>query len=449
MKSRPSLIRHVIFFQVILLAFFFILALAALFYEYKVINDNIKGSSLVSQAEHIRQFLHVDGTGEARLVLPERVSSIYYNDHSLYRFAILSGQGKTLFSSQTNPLRPLYKIIDKTGSEYFRFDDLTRNLTFFGASFPYQVSGQEFIIQVAQDEGHHDVLADSLIEEFFEQIRWFVPLFFISLIACSIYVLRRGLLPLKTVSYHASQIGPSNVAERLPVDGVPQEIIPLVEAVNHVLDRLETGFKSQRRFTADAAHELRTPLAVLTARIDTLDPSETTKALKNDVGVMTRLTSQLLKAAQLEAVELSPKTKVDLLEVAREVAGLLTPLALKSGKMLEVLHDIEKIEIEGNEDVLFNMIRNLVENALCYTEKGTTVSISLDGKPSISVRDQGPGIPDDQKEHLFKRFWRAERNKGQGSGLGLSIVKEAVRIHNAKIEVSNHPEGGAVFTVTF
>ncbi len=449
MSKSPSLVRHVIVFQVFLLSIFFAVAVLALIYEYRAINENLKGSTLFSQAEHIRRYLKADKTGRLELRLPESLQHAYSSSEGLFLFSVQDASGKVLFNSRPNDPAPLYNSENLKHEEFFQFEDFERKITFFGAGYRYAVDGKNVFIQVAQDEGHHDVLADSLAEEFFEKIIWFIPFFFLSLITCSVFVLRNGLMPLKRVSSHAAKIGPENAGERLPIEGIPSEILPLVKGVNEVLDRLEQGFNFQRRFTADAAHELRTPLAVLLARIDSLEPSETTRALKKDVQVMSRLTSQLLKAAQMEAAIINDEDRVDLHKVMVDVIGLLTPLALKNGKSLELVCSAKPLPIKGNSDVLFNMVRNLVENALSHTPKGTLVTVHLDDHPSFFVRDQGMGVSEENKDNLFKRFWRAEKNAYMGAGLGLSIVAEAVRLHHATIDVFNHQDGGAVFKIVF
>ena len=449
MVKSNSLIAQVIRSQFAVLAVFSTIAIGAVYYEFTVINVNLKGSSLFSQAGQIYKHLSLSDEGEIKLDLPASLSEAYHNENSLFLYRLLDASCSVLYSSNPDNKTPLIPHSNLNDLEYFQFENFERDLTFFGASYEYKVQDTLVFIQVAQDESHHDVLADSLIEEYSEKIGWFIPLFFICLVICSILVLRKGFKPLLDVSEWTRTIGPQNIGQRLPETCIPTEVLPLVQAVNSVLDRLEDALNSQRRFTGDAAHELRTPLAVLSARIDTLEANETTKALKKDVAVMTRLTSQLLKSAQIDFFELNQNETVDLVNLVQEVAILLAPLALKDSKMLEVENKAKSIKITGNFDILFNMVRNLVENALSHTAPNTTVLITLDETPSITVRDHGAGILEAHKKHLFKRFWRAERSNRKGAGLGLSIVKEAARIHDANIEVGNHPEGGAVFKIIF
>lgn len=303
--------------------------------------------------------------------------------------------------------------------------------------------------EYAPDAYHNGALANAIEEEYLEQIRWFMPTFFIVLLLSSIITLKRGLAPLEELSREAADIGPANVEMRLSVENVPTEILPLVTAFNETLERLAQGFQFQRRFTADAAHELRTPLAVLSARIDALDPVDGVAELKRDVQVMTRLTSQLLKAAQLESLTIKADEQVNLVTLAQDVAGLLTPLALQENKMIEVLYDTDKNVITGNYDALYHMLRNLVENALVYSPKGGLVSIDLSEQGTLTVRDRGEGIAPEFLDKVFERFWRTNRSSTHGAGLGLSIVKDTVRLHGGAIDVSNHREGGAVFRVRF
>ena len=167
---------------------------------------------------------------------------------------------------------------------------------------------------------------------------------------------------------------------------MPREILPLVKAVNQALDRLERGFRTQREFTADAAHELRTPLAILRARIDTLENKTVREALRHDIAGMSRIVSQLLDIAELESFVVDPEEKADLQSVAAEVAAFIAPLAVAQGKSIALGGAKDPVWIKGNPEALFQAIRNLAENAISHTPAGTTVEIEVSGERRAAGR---------------------------------------------------------------
>ncbi|SCA56866.1 putative Histidine kinase [Candidatus Terasakiella magnetica] len=448
--KSPSLVRNVLLSQAALVILFFAMAVGALYNEYKSVGDNLREGTLRTQADEIFRHLKTDQNNLLTLDLPYGLSQAYREANGIYLFTVSDPNGTLLFSSNKRDF-PLYPFDpNHKKSQYFQFEDIQKELTYFGASYQFDIGTRSIWLQVAQDESHYDILADTLADEFFENIGWILPFFFIGLLVSSTLILRLSMRSLNNVSKKAQEIGPSNTEIRLPEKNVPSEVLPLVQAVNNALERLERGFELQRRFTADAAHELRTPLAVLNARIESVEDQKLAKLLQKDTKVMTRLVAQLLKAAQLDSLTISADDQVDLMEASKDVISLLTPLAVKQGKMLEIDENATPEPISGNYDAIYHMIRNLLENALTYTPKGSTVTLSLDKGPSLSIRDHGPGIASGDKENLFKRFWRADRSDTQkGSGLGLSIVAKTVKLHGASIDVDNHPEGGAIFTVKF
>ena len=163
------------------------------------------------------------------------------------------------------------------------------------------------------------------------------------LLVTDIAIFRRALLPLRQASEIAQHIGPARTDIRLPVDEIPSEVRPLVSAINKALDRLDQGFRVQREFTADAAHELRTPLSILRARVETLDDPRVAKALRMDIEAMSRVVGQLLDIAELEAFAIDPSEVADLQGACAEVAEFIAPLALEQGREIALLGVTEPV----------------------------------------------------------------------------------------------------------
>jgi signal transduction histidine kinase len=293
------------------------------------------------------------------------------------------------------------------------------------------------------------VLIDDIVADFFPRIGWITVPILLVLLAIDIAIFRRALRPVLQASETAQTIGPARTEVRLPTGEIPREILPLVNAVNQALDRLESGFRTQRDFTADAAHELRTPLAILRARIDTLENQPVREALRQDIAGMSRIVSQLLDIAELESFVVDPGEKADLQSVCAEVAAFIAPLALAQGKTIALTGAKDPVWIKGNPETLFQAIRNLAENALNHTPEGTAVEIDVAEDGTVRVLDDGPGVPEGERELIFRRFWRRDRRRPGSAGLGLSIVSRIVEAHAGSIAVENRAAGGAVFSLRF
>ena len=277
-------------------------------------------------------------------------------------------------------------------------------------------------------------------------------LFLLVTLAANVVILRWSLRPLRRVSEEAAAIGPQSTSRRLSDQGLPVEVLPLVRAINLVLDRLEDGYKAQRNFIADAAHELRTPLAVLKAHLDVLDDRQIAQSLGDDLSGMERLVSQLLAMARLDGIQIEEDDTVDLSALTVEVARHLGPIAFEQDREIEVVGGERPIWARGLYDFLFRALRNLVENALRHSPPGSLITLRLASHPpSVSVADHGPGVPAEMRETIFQRFWRGGRDRASddGVGLGLAIVAATMKAHDGSIDIADVPGGGAVFSLRF
>jgi signal transduction histidine kinase len=258
---------------------------------------------------------------------------------------------------------------------------------------------------------------------------------------------RRTLAPVERLSAEARAIHPGGTAV---LDGgdAPREVAGLVEAVNVALARLAEALAAQRRFTANAAHELRTPLAVLGARIDALPASAERDGLVAGTERMTRLVDQLLAMARLEAAEPAVPERIELGALARSVLAEIAPLAHREGKDV-ALDGANGAMVLGERPALEAALRNLVENALGHSPAGGIVEVAVEAGPDarIAVADRGPGLPPVDPALLAEPFWRAPGQTRAGTGLGLAIVAEVARRHGGRLAAENRPGGGAVFTL--
>jgi len=294
-----------------------------------------------------------------------------------------------------------------------------------------------------------DAMAVAMLEFFARRIVWMIPLFALVTLLIGAWSIRTGLRPVAAISRRAAQIDPRSADVRLPADGLPSELLPLVQAVNLALDRLQEGFAIQRRFTANAAHELRTPLTMLTAGLDELSDEPSVVKLRADVARMNRLVAQLLRVARLDAIPINVSGRVDLGQLATQVVEYLAPWAISQGRTVGLDAPGRPVLVIGNAEEMSDAIRNIIENAVLHTPQGTEVTVSVSADGGVTVNDKGPGVPVEQRSHIFRRFWRGKGVVTPGAGLGLSIVAEIVRLHGGVVEVQDAPGGGASFTLRF
>jgi len=318
-----------------------------------------------------------------------------------------------------------------------------------GADVTETIDGTTVRIQVAEDLSHRDVITDDIVSNFFRRVGWITIPILLILLAIDIIIFRRAVAPLWKASEEASNIGPARTDVRLPTEQIPREIMPLVVAVNHALDRLEDGFRVQRQFTADAAHQLRTPLAILRTRVETLGDGTVREALRADIEAMSRIVAQLLEIAELDTLVLDPAETADLRAVCAEVVGSIAPFAIAQHKDIALKGADAPVVIHGNFVMLQRAIFNLAENAIKFTAKDTSVDVDVGDDGVVRVRDCGPGIAAGERDLIFQRFWRADRQRSDGAGLGLSIVRAVADDHAATVAVENLPGGGAEFTLRF
>jgi signal transduction histidine kinase len=421
-----------------------------LWYEFQSTTGSLRDKSLIETARMIAEAVKPAG-GQMVLDLQPTLVAAYAESKGAHGFAVKDrDSGETLFAAGAD-VGPIPGRVeeDEDGSLYQYNPDGPGPSAYFGEAFPFKVGKRRLIVQVVRLGSDYQELIETVLADFFEDGGWMAAPFLLLMMGVSILTIRGTLKPLRALSRMAEGIGPNSADLRLPHAGVPREVMPLVNAVNNALDRLEDGFRQQRDFTADAAHELRTPLAVLAAHIDTLPDRATATALRRDLDGMTHLVEQLLRIARAEALVVRPSDHANLADLARDVAAYLAPMAIGCGRMIEVEAPDEPVMVHGQTDALFHALRNLVDNGLRHTPSGTCVTLSVQADPpTVVVRDHGPGIPPELRSVVFQRFWRAERQTS-GTGLGLAIVQRTMHAHCGSVVIEDAKGGGTQFRMVF
>jgi len=283
-----------------------------------------------------------------------------------------------------------------------------------------------------------------------------LPVLLLLSVSVGYWLAGRTLSPLVTVAGALAEISPLDLTGRVACPAVEDELARLVRAINSLLERLARAAEAERRFAADAAHELRTPLAVLRSGIEVAlrrerSTSEYAQALTSALGEVVKLcgmADELLTLSRVDQEFRSGRERIDVSALAHEVVDTIEPLAASKQLRVEA-HIADGIMVNGNGDHLRRVLINLLDNALKFTAQGcVTVGLeSCDGKAELRVTDTGPGIAPAELPFIFDRFFRGRAGHAPGNGLGLSLCREIVQLHGGKISAANRAGGGAEFAV--
>ncbi|WP_370263167.1 sensor histidine kinase N-terminal domain-containing protein [Limnobacter sp.] len=318
------------------------------------------------------------------------------------------------------------------------------------------------LIQIAETLGKRESLANEIIKGVI------LPQFVILPLAVLLvwFGLSRGIAPLNTLLDVIRNRKPDDLSA-LHTKDTPEELLPVISALNDQLQRLEHTIDAQKRFVADAAHQLKTPLAGLRMQVELLsdetDPAARARSLRRlKLGTerSTRLVNQLLALARTEAPSVLQFEQLDITHIARAVTRDFVPDAMNKHIDLGVEVPDHPVFVNGQTLMLTEMLKNLVENALRYTPEGGCVTVRVDDSPQreaivLEVEDDGPGIPAGERNLVFDRFYRVLGTSEDGSGLGLAIVQETADRHNAHVSIHNNPRAtqperpGTVMRVSF
>ncbi|CAH2031814.1 ATP-binding protein [Trichlorobacter ammonificans] len=316
----------------------------------------------------------------------------------------------------------------------------------------------QYLITVAHEEGTYrrTLRTLGLI------ILLILPVSIAGSLAVGYLIAGRVLAPITAITQRAADISAENLSARLPVDGSDNELSRLAVVFNQTFTRLEESFERLRRFTADASHELRTPLTAIRSIGETalqqqpgaLDCHETIGSILEETDRLVQTVEALLilSRADSQALERQP---VDVGELVADVVDFLGVLAEEKSQRLHYLRNTD-LTIAADPGVLRRAFLNLLDNAIKYSPQRGDITIALfrneQGETLLDFVDCGPGIPDEEKERIFNRFYRLDAGRARtngGTGLGLAIAKTAVEVHGGTITLLDAPSGGACFRISF
>ena len=273
------------------------------------------------------------------------------------------------------------------------------------------------------------------------------------------FISGHALRPLREFSDKIEKVQAQNLADSRIEENQVKELNQLSVSYNRMLERLSAAFEIQRQFTANAAHELRTPLALMQVQLDLYhsnshpgndaDTVQMIKMVTEQNDRLSKMVKTLLDMSELQTVGRDDEIVLDAL--VDEVLEDLEPLA--EGKNIRLIGKCKDITMVGSDILIYRLVYNLVENAIKYNHSGGQVTVTADRKEKhvyLSVEDTGAGIPEELKERVFEPFFRVDKSRSRelgGVGLGLALVREIVRVHDGSITVKSNPSGGTIFEV--
>lgn len=402
--------------------------------------DDLAGDSA---RQIVRESVRTDAAG-ALVIAPTPALRSYAARRPGFVYAAVSG-GKVLPGSSpvlANAIARMSPLLPRNGRLDLRAPGIGGKLRFA------EVRGRDLVIVTA---GNSFRLEDAHV--FFSFYAPAVlPMAIPALLGAIIvipFAVRRALRPLRTAGEAAGAIDLRSLDRRLPADGLPIEFAPFVSTINALLDRLDDGFRRQRRFTANAAHELRTPVAILRARVDGMADGPVKLALIADCKRLAVLVDQLLDVARLEQREVPVNETVDMIDLLRDLVADCAPMAIRSSRSIAFVSDLDAAAVRGNRPALRSALANLIDNALRVEPEDGVVEVRLGGGAggaplAISIVDHGPGILPADTAAVFEPFWRKDEHK-PGTGLGLSIAREIANLHGGRLRHRPTPRGGATF----
>ena len=273
------------------------------------------------------------------------------------------------------------------------------------------------------------------------------------------FISGHALRPIRELSDKIEKVQAQNLADSRIEENQVKELNQLSVSYNRMLERLSDAFEIQRQFTANAAHELRTPLALMQVQLDLYhsnshpdndaDTVQIIKMVTEQNDRLNKMVKTLLDMSELQTVGRDDEIILDAL--VDEVLEDLEPLA--EGKNIRLIGKCKDITMVGSDILIYRLVYNLVENAIKYNHSGGQVTVTADRKEKhvyLSVKDTGTGIPEELKERVFEPFFRVDKSRSRelgGVGLGLALVREIVRVHDGSITVKSNPSGGTIFEV--
>jgi signal transduction histidine kinase len=397
-------------------------------------------------AESIGEALELDTAGRPVAVQLDEMPWLYDSLGKEVTFRVLDDAGEVVLSAEAGA-SPLTGTGEGLLLDDHNFAFTRDGIPMHGATEAVRREGRTWYVQFASSQRLSEMLRSYIGEPLFS--RSFLIFCIASLLVYYLvmrFTLRAILKPLNEASATAATISPRTLDARVRVQGVPNELQPLVENFNAALDRLEHNYRLQQEFLTAAAHELKTPLALIRAQIEMGVDEASRHDLLQDVSRMGRQVQQLLHLAEASEPQNYAFTSVDVESLILEVVNYIERLADQEGVILKVIVDPGSTPLRADRGALFTLVKNLLENAIQHSRSGGVVYLRARSN-LISVQDEGSGVSPEDLPKLFARFWRGTHRRDLGAGLGLSICREIATAHGWDLQ-ARRGEPGMIFDLS-
>jgi two-component system sensor histidine kinase TctE len=454
-RETPSLRRQLLLRLLLPLLALLCVGAAASYYIALRFANGAYDRALYDSARSLAQQIRVEN-GHTTVNLPRAALEMFeWDDLDTTYYRISSATEGFVFGHKDMPALPHETERDAKTTYYDAFI-LSKPVRVVALSLPAGIDGANVQVQVAETRNKRGLLASDILATVL------LPQILLIVLAGGLvwFGVASGLVPLRHLEAEITLRTHRDLSP-LPDRSVPPEVRPLTHAINDLMLRLGQALSAQHRFIADAAHQLRTPIAGLKVQIDRAllaqnmeDIRPALAQLQTSAERVARLSNQLLTLARAEpgSSDTVRFTDIDLREVARQIGMEWVPRALERNMDLGFADSARRAMVRGDTLLLQELLSNLIDNSVRYGREGGRITVTVLAAPAseLSVEDDGPGIPEEEKEHVFMRFHRVPGSPGGGSGLGLAIVREIAHAHGAQISIERPENGeGTRVRVTF
>jgi signal transduction histidine kinase len=442
----PSLLRTLVVRLTIVVVLAVAACYAELYFEFRDGLMGLEGQSIAVQVQDLRASV-VSGAAPPHLNLSRSLQEFYAQPDALNGYQLLSADGTVLeaggFPAPDLPL----PVAKSDGQVVMQLERHTLSGTSVMAA-ALDLGDGRYWLRVVRNLKDTESLVAQLMLGALDELYPPIILLLIAVVGVVVVTVLSSLRSLRAVSRQASTLSLDRLDERLHAKNLPRELVSLVQAVNGSLDRLEADYRAQREFTANAAHQLRTPLATLRARLESRYSAQELGDVTFEIEQLARLVEQLLCLARLDSREQFLFAPFDAYAVALEVARETAPMALESEHYVTAATPEASVPAHGNATLTRLVFRNLIENAIQYTPAGTSITLSAESSRVI-IADDGPGIAKHHGASLFERFHRGPNASGPGAGLGLAIAKSVMERQGGRLWLDTNEIRGARFVMEF
>lgn len=415
-------------------------------------SERLLRASLTEQAIDVCEGLREDADGTLRVELPTPLKFGYdaYVENFFYRVVDAEGAQKLASSAYAAHIATSAQASATTDSTFFAYRLNERPM--HAASVPCAFRGQLLTVQAGRSDAFSQLAADAIAPATLETGLIMGGVSMLVFVLMAAWTARRALRPIEAVAREAQDITPRNLRARLGETAVPREVRPLVTSFNQVLERVEAGYSVQQRFLAAAAHELKTPLALMRSEIE-IGETQVAEGIRTqliaDIDDMARVVQQMLHLAEASESQNYRFALAHLPRVMDDVAAYLARLAQQHQVQVRCVARTGSPQRQADPGAVFALVKNLVENAILHSPAGGIVDIELNDD-SLVVRDQGTGIKPEDLPYVFERFWRtADSRQRGGAGLGLAICLEIAQRHDWRLTADSATGRGTTFAVHF